>query len=210
MKQVSRLLSLLVLPVAFVILMGSACDGGNNAPPRAWERGAFQPMPENTQSYSLPGGVSEDSLFGYEEDTDSLGSDTPLYLVVTNSNSGDTKVTFPAGLLFNPVNAVDYEYMMLVKEFSFTAKGGGTTTAILPTYGCNSDSLSVPDADGQYSIGDKEWDKETQELFTLIASKPIQSDSAKELVQDALDEITGPDFPDGLTDATRTALQQLP
>ena len=167
-------------------------------------------MPENTQSYSLPSGVSEDSLFGYEEDTDSLGSDTPLYLVVTNSNSGDTKVTFPAGLLFNPVNAVDYEYMMLVKEFSFTAKGGGTTTAILPTYGCNSDSLSVPDADGQYSIGDKEWDKETQELFTLIASKTIQSDSAKELVQDALDEITGPDFPDGLTDATKTALQQLP
>jgi len=212
MKLVFRLLSLLVLPVAFVILMGSACDGGTNAPDRAWERGAFQPLPENTQSYALPAGVSEvsDSLFGYEDDTDSLGSDTPLYLVVSNSNANDTKVTFPAGLLFNPANTAEYEYMMLVKEFSFTAKGGGTTTAILPTYGCNSDDLDSPAADAFYSIGAKEWDKETQELFTLIAGKTIQGDSAKELVQDALDEITGPDFPDGLTEATRTLLKALP
>jgi hypothetical protein len=210
MKLVSRLLSLLVLPVAFVILMGSACDGGTNAPPIAWARGAFQPMAENTKSYALPAGVSEDSLFGYEDDTDSLGSDTPLYLVVSNSNSTDTKVTFPAGLLFNPVNTADFEYMMLVKEFSFTAKGGGTTIALVPSYGCNSDSLDAPAVDAFYSIGDKEWDKETQELFNLIAGKTIQGDSAKELVQDALDEITGPDFPDGLTEATRTLLKALP
>jgi len=209
MKQIARLLSLLVLPVAFVVLTGIACDGAS-APAREWERGAFQPMPGNTQSYALPAGVSEDSLFGYEEDTDSLGSDTPMYLVVSNSNSADTKVTFPAGLLFYPANTADYEYMMLVQEFSFTAKAGGTTTAILETYGCNSDSLDFPDAEAYYSIGDKEWDKETQELFDLLASKTIQGDEAPGLVQDALDEITGPDFPDGLTEATRTLLKALP
>ncbi len=210
MKQVSRLLSLLVLPLAFVILMGSACDSGTKAPPRAWERGAFQPLPENTKSFALPTGVSADSLFGYEGDTDTLGSDTPLYLVVRNSNSADTKVTFDAGVLFYPVNTADYEYMMLVKEFSFTAKGGGTTTALVPTYGCNSDSLDAPDADAGYSIGDREWDEETQALFDILSKKTIQSADAKELVQDALDEITGPDFPDGLTDSTKTKLQALP
>jgi hypothetical protein len=209
MKQVFRLLSLLVLPVAFVVLTGIACDGGS-APDRVWDRGAFQPMPENTQSYTLPTGISQDSLYGYEEDTDSLGSDTPLYLVVSNSNSSDTKVTFPAGLVFDPVNTADYEYMMLVKEFSFTAGGGKTTVAILPTYGCNSDSLDTPDVDAFYSIGDKEWDKETQELFNLLAGKTIQGDDAKDLVQEALDEITGPDYPDGLTDSTKTKLQALP
>jgi hypothetical protein len=209
MKLVSRPFSLLVLTAALVVLTGIACDGAS-APARVWERGAFQPMAENTQSYALPAGVSQDSLFGYEEETDSLGSDTPLYLVVSNSNTSDTKVTFPAGLLFDPVNTLDFEYMMLVKEFSFTAKGGGTTTAILPSYGCNSDSLDSPAADAFYSIGAKEWDKETQELFNLIAGKTIQGDSAKELVQDALDEITGPEFPDGLTEATRTLLKALP
>ena len=208
MKLVSRLLSLLVLPVAFVILMGIACDGGG-APERAWERGAFEPMPQNTQSYTLPAGISEDSLFGYEEDTDSLESDTPLHLVVTNSNSSDTKVTFPAGLLFNPVNTADFGYMMLVKEFSFTATGGTTTTAILPTYNCNDDSLDSPDVDAYYSIGDKEWDKETQELFNLLAGKTFQGDEAKDLVQEALNEITGPGE-NGLTDSTKTKLQALP
>jgi len=209
MKHASRLFSLLVLTAAFVLLTGSICQ--KSAPERAWERGAFEPMPKNTQPYTLPNGVSVDSLFGYEDDTDSLSSDTPLYLVVSSTNSSDTKVTFPAGLLFNPDNAVDYEYMMLVQEFSFTVPSNGTKAETLPTYGCNEDSLDIPDADAYYSIGDKEWDKETQELFDLLTGKTIQGDDAKELVQQALNEITGPE-PDynGLTDSTKTALQNLP
>jgi hypothetical protein len=207
MKQVYRLLSLLVLPAALVVLTGVACDQGS-APPRAWERGAFQEMPENSKSYSLPAGIAIDSMYG-EADSTILNSDEPLRLQVSNSNSGSTEVTFPAGLVFSPSNA-DYQYMMLLKDFSFTAQAGVTAGILVPTYGCNEDSLDAPDDESFYNIGWLENDKETKDLFDLVANKTINSDEAIELLHTALDEITGPDFPDGLTDSTKTKLQALP
>jgi hypothetical protein len=207
MKLVSRLLSLLVLPAAFLVLTGTACDQ-KSAPDRAWERGAFQEMPENSQSYSLPAGITIDSMYG-EPDSTILNSDEPLRLQVSNSNSGSTEVTFEAGLVFSPSNA-DYQYMMLLKDFSFTAQAGVTSGILVPTYGCNEDSLDTPDDESFYNIGWRENDKETKELFDLVANKTINSDEAIELLHQALDEITGPDYPDGLTDSTKTQLQALP
>ncbi len=55
MKHASRLLSLLVIAAAFVVLTGSICQ--KSAPERAWDRGAFRPVPENIESYLLPSGV---------------------------------------------------------------------------------------------------------------------------------------------------------
>jgi hypothetical protein len=202
MKQVSRLLGLLVLPVAFVILMGSACDGGNNAPDRAWEREAFQPMSENTQSYSLPADITIDSLYGYGDYIPE--SEAPLYMVVSNSKASDVTVTFPAGLRFDPGN-VEYQYMILLKDFTFTAKAGVTDSILVPTYGCNED-LSEPDDESFFTLADREWDKEIQELLDLVASKQLNTDEAIGLAQDALYEITDDA---GLTEATRTALKAL-
>ena len=206
MKQVSRLLSLLVLPAAFVVLVGTACDQ-KSVPDRAWDRGAFQRMDQNAENYSLPAGITIDSMYG--ADTTLPDAEKPLQLQVSNSNSSNTEVKLPAGLVFSSANA-EYEYMMLLKEFSFSATVGVTSGILVPTYGCNEDSLEPPDAESFYDIGWRENDKETKELFDLVANKTIDSDEKIELLQQALDEITGPDYPDGLTDSTKTALQALP
>ncbi|MBN2464006.1 hypothetical protein JXD38_00065 [candidate division WOR-3 bacterium] len=202
MKHASRLFSLLVLTAAFVGLTGVACD--QSAPDRVWERGFFMPMSENIQSYSMPSGVSIDSCYGNDDEIPE--SYMPLYLVVSNANSGDTKVTFPAGLVFSP-NIADYQYMMILKDFSFTATGGGTSSAIVPTYGCNEEELDAPDDESFYSIAGREWDKETQELLDIVAPKALNTDDAVELAQEALSEITDGD---GLTDSTKTKLNALP
>jgi hypothetical protein len=203
MKQVSRLLSLLVLPAALVVLTGIACDSGS-APDRAWERGAFQPVTENIKSYSLPAGITIDSCYGFGDYIPE--SEVPLYMVVSNSNSGNTSVTFKAGLVFDPSN-VEYQYMMLLKDFTFTANPGVTDSILVPTYSCNED-LSEPDDESYYTtIAGIEWDKETEELLDLVANKALNTDDAVGLAQDALFEITDDE---GLTDATRTALKALP
>jgi hypothetical protein len=202
MKQVSRLLSLLVLPAALVVLLGTACEP-SGAPDRAWERGAFEPVPENQQSYSLPAGITIDSLYGYADYIPT--SEVPLYMVVTNSNSGNTTVTFPAGLVFDPGNA-EFQYMMLLKDFAFTAAPGMTDSVLVPTYGCNEDR-GDPDDESFYEIAGREWDKETQELLDLVANKLLDTDDAVGLAQDALYEITDDA---GLTEATKTALKALP
>jgi hypothetical protein len=206
MKQVYRLLSLLVLPVVFVVLTGIACDG-KTAPDRQWDRGAFQRMDQNAANWSLPAGITIDSMVG--ADTTLVDADKPLQMRVSNSNSSSTVVKFPAGLVFSP-SIADFEYMMLLKDFTFTANVGVTAGILVPTYGCNEDSLDAPDDESFYDIGWRENDKETKELFDLVANKTINSDDAVELLQQALDEITGPDYPDGLTDSTKTALQALP
>jgi len=202
MKHASRLLSLLVLTAAFVLLAGSSC-GKKTAPDRVWDRGAFGPVTENMKDYSLPAGITIDSLYGYGDYIPE--SDLPLYMVVSNTNSGNTQVTFPAGLVFEPGN-LEYKYMMLLKDFTFTANAGVTDSILVPTYGCN-DDLSEPDDESNYSNGWQEWDKETDELFTLVANKALNTDEAVTLAQDALTEITDEE---GLTDATRTALNALP
>ena len=200
MKQVFRPFSLLVLTVALVALLGNACD--KPTPDRAWDREAFQPMPENQKAYSLPAGITIDSLYGNAEDIPE--SYMPLYMVVSNSNSGNTTVTFPAGLVFDP-GSIDYQYMMLLKSFTFTAAAGVTDSILVPTYGCNED-LGAPDDESHYVIAGIEWDKETEELLDIVANKQLV-DSASDLAQDALYEITDGD---GLTEATKAALNALP
>ena len=205
MKQVSRLLSLLVLTAAFVVLTGTACDQ-KSTPDRAWDRGAFQRMDQNAENYSLPAGITIDSMYG--ADTTLQDAELPLQLQVSNSNSSNTEVKLPAGLVFSS-SIADYEYMMLLKDFSFTANVGVTSGIFVPTYGCNEDSLDQPDNESFYDIGWRENDKETKELFDLVANKTINSDDAIELLQQALNEITGADET-GLTDSTKTKLNALP
>jgi hypothetical protein len=203
MKHASRLLSLLVLTVAFALLAGSSCTS-KTAPDRAWDRGAFAPVSANQQTYSLPAGITIDSLYGSLDSTTSE-SDLPLYMQVSSTKSGDTPVTFPAGLVFDPGSA-DYAYMMVLKDFTFTAKAGVTKGIYVPTYKCNTD-LDDPDDASNYTVAGREWDKETQELLDIVASKKLNTSDAVGLAQDALTEITDDS---GLTEATRTALKALP
>jgi hypothetical protein len=201
MKHASRLLSLLVLTAALVVLAGSSCK--KSTPDRLWDRGAFLPVDGNQKSYSLPGGITIDSLYGFDDYIPE--SDLPLYMVVTNANSSTTTVTFPAGLVFDPGNA-EYQYMMLLKDFTFTAAPGTTDSILVPTYCCNED-LSEPDDESHYDIAGIEWDKETEELFNLVANKQLNTDDAVTTAQEALTEICDDE---GLTDDTRAALNALP
>jgi hypothetical protein len=125
-------------------------------------------------------------------------------MVVSNTNSSNTQVTFPAGLVFDPGN-VDIKYMMVLKDFTFTANVGVTSGIYVPTYYCN-DDLDDPDDESFFDIAGREWDKETQELLDLVASKTLTGD-AYDLAQEALTEITDGD---GLSDASRTAIKSLP
>jgi hypothetical protein len=202
MKHASRLLSLLVLTAAFVVLTGSACK--KSAPDRVWERGAFEPVAANQQTYSLPAGITIDSCYGYDDYIPE--SNLPLYMVVGNSKTTDVTVTFPAGLVFDASNA-EYQYMMLLKDFTFTAKVGVTDSVLVPTYCCN-EELTEPDDESFYTIAGIEWDKETEELFDLVAPKALNTEEALDVAVDALFEITDGDS--GLTDTTRTKLQALP
>jgi hypothetical protein len=203
MKHASRLLSLLVLTAAFVLLTGSSC-GDKSAPERAWERGAFRPMTKNIQDYKLPAGITIDSLYG-ELDSVIPESDLPLRMVVSNTNSANTQVTFPAGLVFEPGTA-EIKYMMLLQDFTFTANVGVTKGILVPTYYCN-DDLDDPDDESFYTNAGREWDKETEELLDLVANKALNTDEAILVAQDALTEITDID---GLTAASRTAIAALP
>jgi hypothetical protein len=204
MKQVFRLLSLLVLPAAFVLLTGTACDQ-KSVPARAWDYGAFQRMDQNAENYSLPAGITIDSMYG-ELDSTIPDAELPLRLQVSNTNSASTVVKFPAGLVFSPSSG-DFEYMMLLKEFSFTAQAGVTAGILVPTYGCNEDSLDQPSDESFYDIGWRENDKEIQELLDLVASKALNTDDAVTLAQDALIEIT---MDSGRVATTRDSLKLLP
>jgi hypothetical protein len=152
----------------------------------------------------LPTGITIDSLYGSLDST-IPESETPLYMQVSSTKSGATQVTFPAGLVLDPGNP-DYQYMMVLKDFTFTANAGVTKGIYVPTYGCNTD-LDFPDDASNYVTAGREWDKETQELLDIVASKKLNDDDAVSLAQDALTEITDDS---GLTDATRTALKALP
>jgi hypothetical protein len=97
--------------------------------------------------------------------------------------------------------------MMLLKEFKFTATGGGSTFQILPTYGCNEDTLEPPDPETYYDKGWRENDKEIQELLDIVVSKALNTDDALDLAQEALNEIT---IDSGLVATTRDSLKALP
>jgi len=201
MKQAPHLLRLLCLAAALLLLTGSLCE--KKTPERAWERGAFKPMPENTQSYQLPAGISIVTMYGYDDYISK--SDLPLFMTVRNSGSSDVQVTFPAGLVF-AASDPDYQYMILLQDYTLTAAGGSDQDEILPTYCCNED-LDEPDDESFYSIPGREWDREIEELLDLVADKALAGDDAISTAQDALFEITDGE---GLTDPTRTLLQNLP
>jgi len=199
MKYASRLLSLLVLTVTFVMLAG--CP--NSIPERAWDRGDFHPVPENIETYKLPDGLTIDSMYGYEDEIPE--SFLPLYMVIRNSKDSDVEVTFPAGLVFG-ADSVDYQYMMVLKDFAFTATASGASAVIVPTFCCNEDG-DEPDDDANYTIAGRENDKETQELLDLVADKTVSGDEPLDLVQEALFQITDGE---GLTDSTRALIEALP
>jgi len=201
MKQASRLPRLLALVGALLVLTGSVCE--KKTPERLWERGAFRPVPENTESYQLPAGISIVTMYGYDDIISK--SDLPLFMTVRNGKANDVEVTFPAGLVFAAANP-DYQYMILLQDYTFTAAGGMDQNEILPTYCCNED-LDEPDEESFYSIPGREWDREIEELLDLVADKALAGDDAVLLAQDALFEITDGE---GLADSTRTQLQNLP
>ncbi len=201
MKQASRLLRLLAVAAAFLVLTGSVCE--KKTPERTWERGDFHLVPENTQSYQLPSGISIVTMYGYDDVISK--SELPLFMTVRNSESSDIQVTFPAGLVFATPDP-EYQYMMLLQDYTFTAGGGGDQDEILPTYCCNED-LDEPDDESFYSIPGREWDTEIEELLDIVADKLLAGDDAVYLAQEALFEITDGE---GLSDTLRTQLQNLP
>jgi len=178
-------------------------DSGQAPPARAWQRGAFEPVSANIKCYGMPGGLSFDSLYGYGSHIPA--SSTPLYMVVTNWNAGNTQVTFPAGLVFSPSDP-EYSYTILLQDFSFTAQVGMTDSILLPTYVCNK-SLREPGHSSFYCIVGVEWDQEFQTLLDLLAPKALVSGDDVDLVQEAVYEIT--EYA-GLTDSTKARLQSLP
>jgi len=201
MKQASRLLRLLALPAAFLVLTASLCQ--KKAPERQWERGAFEPLPANTQPYQLPAGVSIVQIIG--ADSISPLSDLPLLMTIHNGGQNNINVTFPAGLVFGSQN-VEYQYMILLQDFPFIASPGDRDV-MLPTYCCN-EELEEPDDESFYNdISRREWDRETEELLNLVTDKALSGDTAVTLAQNALYEITDGD---SLTDSTRTLLRNLP
>lgn len=204
MRQVFSVLKPLALVAVLLIVTASLCKKKAAPPERQWQRRAFQPLPENTQPYQLPAGISVITMYGADDPTSM--SDLPLLMTVQYSGGpADLDVTFPAGLVFKSSDP-DYQYMMLLQDCSFTVPGGANRDVLLPTYCCNAE-LDEPDDMSLYSIWGREWDRETQELLDLVAEKSLSGDAAVTLAQDALFEITDEN---GLTDSTRTKLANLP
>ncbi len=204
MKQASRLFSLLVLAVALAALTTAACP--KSTPDRAWNRGAYQPLNENLKTYTKPAGISFGKISGY--DGDWASANLPLFVLVSNSKSNDVDVKLPAGLIF-AASDTSYQYMILPQENDFTVPAGASQeTLVLSTYCCNQ-SGTEPDDGALYSIPGIEWDKDTQVLLDLLASKTlVTGDDNLELVQEAVTEVF--DDSSGLTDSTKTQLGNLP
>lgn len=187
-----------VLLLAGLFSIATLCE---KLPERQWERGAFEPIPG--KPYQLPEGITVREIRGLGEET--TFSLMPLQAALLNTTSNRIAVKMPAGLVFSPLDH-EYQYMMLVQEFSFSVPPDQDTTILLPTYGCNED-LDEPDEDMTYEIDIQVWEREFNELFTILKPKNLNNIDAVELVQDAVYEITDGD---GLTDTTRTLLKQLP
>jgi len=187
----------------FVAFLGAVMAGGTcqRLPERQWERGAFEPI--GGKPFRLPNGVAVFSCFGYEDEIPT--SFLPLEMVLRNTTTKAVNIQMPAGLVFEPSDR-EYQYMMLLKSFSFTAPADTDTVCLLPTYCCNFD-LDTPDEESNYAIALQVWERELNELFELVKEKRLDTEDAVDLAQDALYEITDGN---GLTDSTRAALQRLP
>ncbi len=181
-----------------LILVAGVCE---KPPERQWERGFFEPI--GGKSFDFVQGLEKKSIIGYDDEIPA--SFLPLKLVVLNTTAKRINDRMPAGLVFNPRNH-EYQYMMLLQEFSFTVPADQDTTIFLPTYCCNED-LDEPDEEAIFDMDIQVWERELNELFDLVQGKRLEGDTAVELAQEALFEIT--DY-NGLTDSTRQKLEDLP
>jgi hypothetical protein len=188
----------LILVLVLLTAIAGVCE---RMPERQWERGAFEPI--GGKPYRLPDGLEVRYITGAEEEIPT--SLLPLKMAVLNNTSRRIPVIMPAGLVFSPANT-EYQYMMLLQEFSFSVPPDQDTTILLPTY-CANEALDEPDEEAAYQIAIQVWERELCELFDLLKDKSLNYEAAVELAQDALFEITDGE---GLTDSTRLKLQQLP
>lgn len=189
---------ILLAAFCLAVMVGGSC---RQVPERQWERGFFEPI--GGKPFRLPNGVAVFSCFGYEDEIPT--SFLPLELVIRNTTPKAAGIRMPAGLVFEP-NDPEYQYMILLQPFSFTAPADTDTVCLLPTYCCNFD-LDTPDEESNYAIAIQVWERELNELFDLVKDKRLDTEDAVDLAQDALYEITDGN---GLTDSTRAALQRLP
>jgi hypothetical protein len=183
-----------------LVLTAGICD---TVPDRQWDRENYLPLPGNTRGYSPPAGLEVLTIAGAPDPTPE--SDLPLDMTVHNAKAARLSVTFPAGLVFLPAGA-DYQYMILLQDFTFGVPAGLDTLVSLPTYCCNQ-LLDEPDEEAAYSLGPREHEKEMNELLDIVAGRHLTGGAAVTLAQDALFEITDGG---GLADSTRTALRNLP
>jgi len=194
----NRALRLLLVVFAGVSLMGSFCE---KVPLREWERGDFKPI--GGREYSLPDGVEEGIIIGWDDEIPS--SFLPLSMTLFNTTPERKTGIMPAGLVFSPGNSY-YQYMILVQEFPFTVPPSGDTILLLPTYCCNED-LDEPDDESIYYMDIQVWEQELNEFFEILEGKSLVGDDPVDIVQEALFEIT--DY-EGLSDTTKALLESLP
>jgi hypothetical protein len=197
---VKRGCRLLILLVVSAWLTAGVCE---KVPDRQWDRENYQPLPGNTKGFAPPAGLEIVTLVGALDITPQ--SDLPLDMTVRNGKTARLSVTFPAGLVFLPVDAT-YQYMILLQDYKFSVPVGADTVISLPTYCCN-DMLDTPDETAAYTLGPREYEKEMNELLDIVAAKHLSGDTAVTLAQDALFEITDGT---GLTDSMKTLLRALP
>jgi hypothetical protein len=188
--------------IACLLLFVGACDKTEEPPERQWERGFFKPY--LGREFVLAGGLDVTRIIGAEDFIPA--SELPLDMTIRNVTTRRVNTKFPAGLVFEPINT-EYQYMILLQDFYFSVPAEAETIISLPTYCCNED-LDEPDDESVYRKFEIQvWERELNELFDLVKEKLLEGDDAVILAQDALFEITDGD---SLTDATRTALRNLP
>jgi hypothetical protein len=190
--RVTRLLAALMVAL---LTMGSLCE---KPPARQWEPGFFEPIPGKT--WNWPTGLDVIHMWGAFDPIPA--SDLPLELLVRNNSTKRVEVRMPAGLVFSP-NISDYQYMMLLQEFTFSCPEGDTTVN-LPTY-CANEDLDEPDDESLYEVALQVWELELNDLFDVVEPK-LLVDDAMILAQDALWEITEGG---SLSDSTRQKLLAL-
>ncbi len=181
-----------------LVALGGLCT---RLPERQWERGEFRPI--GGKPYKLPDGLEVRYIIGAMDEIPT--SFSPLEMSVLNNTQSRVPVRMPEGLVFSPSDP-DYQYMMILQEFSFNVPADQETTVFLPTYGCN-ENLDEPDEDSYYEIDIQVWERELCELFELLRGKKLDYEDAVDLAQEALYEITDGN---GLTDSTRQRLKELP
>jgi hypothetical protein len=189
------------LAAAGLLLVAGTCKK-EVVPERQWERGFFKPY--LGKEFTLNGALHVTRIIAAEDEIPA--SALPLAMTVTNETSRRVSTHFPSGLVFEPTN-LEYQYMIILQDFYFSVPAQSETLIDIPTYCCNED-LDEPDDESFYRKFEIQvWERELNDLIDIVRDKRLEGDTAVPLAQDALFEITDGD---GLTDATRAALESLP